>query len=67
MPKSILVVEDEQAAVFQVRSRHAPAALAADGDIAALGVKDGFGQRQPDADAVLAGILTAIETAEYVR
>ena len=45
----------------------ADAALAADGDIAALGVKDGFGQRQPDADAVLAGVLTAIEAVEDVR
>ena len=43
------------------------AALAADGDIAALDVKDGFGQRQPDADAALAGVPAAVKAVEDVR
>jgi hypothetical protein len=43
------------------------AALAVDGDIPALGVKDGFGKRQPDADAVLARVRAAVKAVEDVR
>jgi hypothetical protein len=42
------------------------AALAADGDIAVLSSEDRFDQRQPDADAALAGVFPAIEAVEDV-
>jgi len=42
------------------------AALAVDGDIPALSVKDRFSQRQPDADAVLARVRAAVKAVEDV-
>src|SRR5579871_6608139 len=42
------------------------AALAVDSNIAALSVKDGFGERQPDANAVLTRVRAAVKAVEDV-
>src|SRR6185295_17506419 len=50
-------------AYLELRPHAAPAV---NGDIPVLCVKDGFSQRQPDADTVLARVLAAVKAVEDV-